>query len=314
VTPDSLACSPSPSQLTIAPLREHSEEDIGLDYRLPRNASGSSLRSKPSLTSIPELASFPTSRNQERPQSPATSFSNSSNFVSSSDVDLFNYSSPFDTPALTHGSSSGSSRPNSFFRSSFPSAYSSPSVESLIDNRYSLATQVEILEPDTNTHTFLHRTSSQSKLAIDTSIAKLAIPTPQVSPVTPSKVGLGITTADNEKTPQQLPAGRQRSLLPENTRSRSSSVAERVERARMSMAYSMSQSATSPTSAYWASGSNPSAAAVSGPKHRAFGIYARMNEETTQWSLRDAKPVESVVRSLNMASTTCKHLTHLDIA
>lgn len=228
-------------------------------------------------------------------------------------------SSPYATPALTHGSSVFS-RPGS-------SAFTS---DTDVSNRVSVAscTRSSVDSPVVDTSTEnkskgLHQPHSAS-LSNASAIEVLSVDPNQHaahewSMPSPNGIGVGLTTEEDDDDNEQpgpllrqesynslsnsgmwSAGGRQRSIAPSGSRSRSSSVAERIERARLS-------SATSSLADHTRSQLQ---GAVT-PVHRVAGLQGA-SSDTTSWSLRGL-PAEQVTIALdNMVSMTS--LTSLDLS
>jgi hypothetical protein len=204
-----------------------------------------------------------------------------------SETDAFSATSAQVTPALTRGSSIGSSRPSSFFRNSIASSlYTSPSVESLAEHKLAKTKlhhpqHVDVFDSNTSSP-YSPQYAFRANQFLDAS----TVP----EPVSPSKIGLGITT-DRDEISRMPASGRQKI-----TRSRSSSVAERIERVR-----SVSAASGAAFDAFQAA------------PFRAIGLMARVTPETTHWSLKDARDSQRVLHALDSVSSYSR-LTHLDIS
>jgi len=237
---------------------------------LRSRSDSSALRSQPSLTCIPESTSSP-------PRVPPRSLARQMSFASSkSSSDAFQ---PTTTPSTIYTSSttSESSRPSSYHlwsisdndhRQSTASSLTSPSLSSLIDAE--LHEQLETLDESAN--------KNHANLVISAALSSAT--TSANDPISPSKVGLGISSLESQQG--QPTAGRHKSILPTGTRSRSSSVAERVERARLSSFND------------WNAAGEHEAV----KEKRAIGLAAVLDEETTHWSLRDCPDSNGVMRVL----------------
>jgi hypothetical protein len=263
----------SPCGSTIGPSSRPVSSDSAATPSLPLTPNGQ--RTEQSLFAIPEHA-------QALQTTPRRSPVHRSNSLQSlSETDVFSGSSTQVTPALTRGSSAGSSRPSSFFRNSITSSiYTSPSVESLAEHKL---TRARLSPGPSIDPPYSPQYARPAFLDVSPSEALQ-------EPVSPSKIGLGITTDRDELSPMPT-SGRQKI-----TRSRSSSVAERIERARSISA-----------------ASNPVVDGFQTAKHRAIGLQAGVSEETTHWSLKDARNSQQVLYVLSSAHAYTR-LTHLDIS